>query len=118
MQSRSIPAPTKDEKKRFEAMRDIGCIACIKAGRTPPPAEVHHLLDGGVRIGHSATVGLCEWCHRGVRPFWIKTDEEAKLILGPSVAHGSRVFSPVYGNDGELLEFQNRLLKERGYAGV
>lgn len=110
--------PTKAEQKRMERIVELGCVACWIVGRKRPiPAEIHHLLDGGTRRGHSATIGLCSWHHRGVcRPEGIGWSERN---LGPSlVAHassetsGGKQFRARFGTDDELLEFQNRLLEE------
>ncbi len=112
MQSRSLPAATKDEKKRFEAIVARGCCACrTEHGRLwMRPVEIHHLLDGGVRIGHHATVGLCSWHHRGVVPGGDLTVSGATLVYGPSLYHDGKAFKKQYGTDKALLAFQEFLL--------
>ena len=74
----STKPPTKAEQERFQAMRRIGCIACFigrqigiaSAQLAHRNLEIHHLLSGGRRIGHEATVCLCHYHHQGKRlPF-------------------------------------------------
>lgn len=117
MQSRSIPAPTKDEKRRMSAILEIGCVCCIMDGHESIyPVEVHHLLDGGVRIGHSATIAVCSWHHRGVPPSGFNQNGATRLI-GPSLALDGKLFKAAYGRDGALLAFQNWLLEESDRGG-
>ena len=109
----STKAPTKAEQARFDAMKEQGiCIACLLRGTQPEYAqhiEIHHLLSGNRRIGHMATVSLCQWHHRGIPPFgW--GDAEALDYLGPSLAKGSKPFRAAFGADAELLTIQNELL--------
>jgi spore cortex formation protein SpoVR/YcgB (stage V sporulation) len=50
---------TAAHRRRFEIMKfEIGCIFHPRT-----PAECHHLLSGGNRISHDATVALCPVCH-------------------------------------------------------
>lgn len=113
MQSRSIPAPTKDEKRRMSAILEIGCVCCIMDGHESIyPVEVHHLLDGGVRIGHSATIAACSWHHRGVPPAGFN-QRGATRLCGPSLALDGKAFHAQYGPDKGLLAFQEHLLRER-----
>ncbi len=112
MQSRSIKAPTKDERRRMERIVELGCIACRKEG-IQQPAEVHHLLDGGVRRGHSFTVALCAWHHRGQLYLMHDTDGMTDNF-GPSLFVDSRSFHATYGSDEELLTYQNQQLTEAG----
>ena len=68
------------------------------------PADVHHLLSGGRRRGHSYTIPLCPWHHRGT---FATTDEftarEIEEMYGPSLARSPRKFREVFGTDEELL---------------
>lgn len=97
--------PTKAERKRFERIASAGCVACRMAGVEPMPAEIHHLLDGGKRRGHAMTIGLCSFHHRGT---------PVLENVGPSLAHGSKLFRAFFGDDSELLEYQNSLLLQCG----
>ena len=112
MQSRSIKPATREEKRRFEAIVEIGCICCIHDGHEPiRPAEVHHLLDGGVRRGHSLSIANCSWHHRGVPPSGFN-QKQATAFIGPSLALDGKAYHAHYGSDGDLLAFQEFLLKE------
>lgn len=66
MHSKAKP-PTDAEHRRFDIItREIGCIVCKLQGKPYTPAEVHHLVSGGKRMGHSYTIPLCPYHHRGV----------------------------------------------------
>jgi hypothetical protein len=56
-------AATKDEAAWMDAIVRYGCIACRLDGRPPRPTAVHHILRGGVRLGHKHTIGLCDPGH-------------------------------------------------------
>ena len=104
----------KAEQARFDRIKDGPCIACLQRGidlSGQGLVEVHHLLSGGRRIGHMATVGLCMWSHRGV-PFWLCTHEEMRDHYGPALSEGSKPFRDEFGTDAELLQMQNELLGE------
>lgn len=112
----SAPAPTKEEKRRMSRILEIGCICCIHDGHESIyPVEVHHLIDGMKRIGHSATVAACSWHHRGVPPAGFN-QKGATRLCGPSLALDGKAFKAQYGNDAALLAFQEFLLKEKSPA--
>lgn len=106
---RSTGKPTKAESARFEAIHRTGCVACRKYRGLVAPAEIHHLTCGGrhgqKRRGHQFSIGLCPWHHRGVG---VAVELEARL--GPSYARTPRLFRETFGQDDELLAFQNELL--------
>lgn len=109
-------AATKAEKARMARIVELGCVACRKdfaqCPHTPwdlAKGEVHHLLEGGVRRGHSFTVGLCGWHHVGRVPHGWVVPHMAEWF-GPSLYHDARAFHARYGTDDELLKFQNDLL--------
>lgn len=106
-------ARTKAEQLRFDAIKAGPCLACEQRGLRSTCPEIHHLLSGGRRIGHLATVGLCQWHHRAV--IWHEgvTHEYFRRVYGPSLAEGSKPFRHEFGNDEFLLEMQNRILDER-----
>ena len=55
----SLKSPTRDELRRFYIIKfEVGCLF-----HPGTPAEAHHLLSGGKRISHMATVPLCSNCH-------------------------------------------------------
>ena len=108
----------KAEQARFDAMSDIACLACQQLGLTQSDIEGitvlptrHHLLSGGRRIGHMASICLCRWHHLGELRFGMTTSEMTQEY-GPSLAKGSVPFRRQFGTDAELLEHQNLLLGE------
>lgn len=61
MKGRSL---TKADKARFQALTDMGCIACTLYLRKHTPPEIHH-LEGKTRPGaHQQTIPLCYVHHR------------------------------------------------------
>ena len=107
-------ARTKAEQQRFDRIKNGPCVACLQRGidlSGQGLVEVHHLLSGGRRIGHMATVGLCMWSHRAVL-FWGHSHAEMRDEYGPSLAEGSKPFRAEFGADAELLQMQNQILGE------
>ena len=97
----STGKPTKAQRARFLALQDMGCAACSQRG-VHRPAEIHHLVRGGRRLGHDFTIPLCAWCHRGVPDDGLSVSD-AELILGPSLARSKRDFVRFYGSEIDLL---------------
>ena len=95
----SLKRPTHDELRRFYIIKfEIGCIVCEIFGNIYSPAYAHHILSGGNRISHMATIPLCGYHH----------DDPAGISI-----HGARVeFIEDYGTEMELLEATNRRVKE------
>lgn len=58
-------APTAQEREFHRYVRDLGCCVCFKLRRVIQPCDVHHILDGGRRMGEMFVLGLCERHHRG-----------------------------------------------------
>lgn len=101
--SKRLAAPTDEESQRIGLLKAAGCVCCaLPAG----PCEAHHLLRGGVRLGHLYTVGLCPWHHRGVPDADGKV-EAATMNYGPSLFHDKRRFYDTYGDDQHLLDLTN-----------
>ena len=105
----STGSPTKAQVQRFQAIADLGCVACLLDGRGGEPPDIHHLLSGGKRRGHDATIGLCPWHHRG-QPKNGLGEVGMRALFGPSMHHHKRAFIERYGSDDALLEMQDRLL--------
>lgn len=111
---RSTGKPTKDQEARFQAIKEMGCIACRLngAGQIGAFPEIHHLTIGGKhgqkRRGHDFTIGLCGWHHRGCGNFLYPS--VMKATYGPSYALSPRGFRETFGNDDFLLGYQNELL--------
>jgi len=87
--------PTAVEAKWMDAIKEYGCIACrIDGHHWPPPLEtaVHHILRGGVRMGHLFTLPLCDPGHHQNGP------------LGMVSRHPWKArFEAKYGTEMELL---------------
>lgn len=104
---------TKAEQARIDAIKAGPCLACMARGIPSEGmgvVQVHHLLSGGRRMGHMATVGLCCW-HHMAQPFWGMTSQECRDYYGPSLAEGSKPFHSEFGSDAELLAMQNEMLR-------
>lgn len=101
----SLKAPTLAEKEWMDAIVRIGCCVCIRTGRGPTPASVHHLLDAGHRrIGHLDTIPLCYSHHQA--------NLNNSVIV--SRHHWKREFETRYGTEHELLEWTiNKVGEER-----
>jgi len=56
-------APTAEERRWMDWLVSRGCIACWLDGVAPRPTAIHHILRGGVRMGHLFTLGLCDPGH-------------------------------------------------------
>ena len=117
----STRPPRAEDVARFMAMKSIGCVACwlnrLQGRASASPGhhnlEIHHLLSGGRRIGHHATVCLCHFHHQGKRLPFVQYGYRAQAeIYGPSLEREPRRFREVYGSDEVLLAFQNKLIEE------
>ena len=84
-------------------------MACALDGVLGVPGDIHHLLSGGRRIGHSATCCLCPYHHRGVVPEG-RTAADYEYAHGPSLALKPNAFRRRYGDEEELLAIQDALL--------
>jgi hypothetical protein len=107
----STSKPTKAQVRRFEKLKELGCIVCKKVGKVGHcgPIEAHHLLSGGRRRGHEETIPLGKWHHQGIpKPGWKSRDMEA--VYGPSLAKASKRFRAMFGTDDELLAEVNKLI--------
>ncbi len=56
---------TKSEKAHQDAIRSLGCIVCLIHVGVRSDCDIHHMLDGGRRIGEMHVLGLCPTHHRG-----------------------------------------------------
>jgi hypothetical protein len=106
----------KDKRRRFDALRTMGCVACSLYGRRVQAAvEVHHLNGGGhagqKRRGDEYTVALCSYHHRGEPPAEFSASM-AEEYFGPSLARSSKRFRLIFGKDDELLAYTNRILED------
>ena len=110
--------PTMTHNMRDVAIREIGCICCLKRGLGYMPATKHHQLSTGrhgtgKRKGESFTCGLCQYHHQGyqysgLQPIY--TRAQALERFGPSYADSARLFRQEFGDDATLLAEQDRLI--------
>jgi hypothetical protein len=98
-----IGKATKAESLRIERMKPIGCVACAHIGLLNlEHLELHHLLEGGRRLGHLYTIFLCSGHHRAD---WSDT----QLIQLPadyrvSISDGRKRFIQIFGTERSLWE--------------
>lgn len=89
------------DELRIEQMLRLGCSACAYL-QLFSVAEVHHILEGGRRMGDWFSIPLCAGHHRGM---W---SDEHRAILHPhqlvSISDGRKAFSKVYPTERELFE--------------
>lgn len=95
---------TKAERAWMAAIVAHGCLACDLDGYHGTPAEVHHILTGGQRMGHLWTLPLCPGHHR-------LDDGSGKIARHP----WKERFVARYGEELALLQ----LMRERlGVVGL
>lgn len=118
---RRQPVATKAQKKRWADAKARGCVACHLNGVDHGLArasygndlEMHHLLSGGRRIGHDATVCLCHFHHQSKRlPYPEAGYQWHAICFGPSLERESRRFHEFYGTDEQLLAYQETMLAQ------
>jgi hypothetical protein len=101
---------TAAQAERFGQIKAGRCVACWRKGIVTIGCDAHHLLSGGRRIGHEASVALCRW-HHMAHPFDGVTHGQMRFQYGPTLMDGSKVFRAAYGTDAELLELQEQMLR-------
>lgn len=108
----------REHRERFAVMQDLGClISRVFFQRNETPGTVHHILDGGRRLGHHATLYLSPWYHQGQPPQVRRggvirqlTIEEATHTYGPSLEHDRRAFEQRFAPELDLLVMQDELI--------
>lgn len=96
-------APNALEQAWMDRVASAGCIVCWLFHRARRPAEVHHLLSGGRRMGHLYSIPLCVDHHRGGSkdgPFISRHPYKAR-------------FEAAYAPELELLDAARSLLGAR-----
>ncbi len=110
---------TKAQRTRWDDAKARGCVAChlntvdhgLARASYGNDLEMHHLLSGGRRIGHDATICLCHFHHQAKRlPYPDHGYEEQAKAFGPSLERESRRFHEFYGTDQQLLAYQEIML--------
>lgn len=116
---RRQPVATKAQRKRWDDAKARGCVAChlnsvdhgLARASYGNDLEMHHLLSGGRRIGHGATICLCHFHHQAKRlPYPEHGYEEQAKVFGPSLERESRRFHEFYGTDEQLQDYQEIML--------
>lgn len=106
---RSFGNANAAQKRRFDAIKEAGCVVCRHYLNMMSMPEIHHLTDSGRAISHDATVGLCSWHHRGVQAEgWNSHAMEA--VFGPSYQRSKRAFVERFGDNDTLLRIQSEIL--------
>lgn len=102
---------TKKDQARFDALKEIGCIPCALEG-VFRAATIQHVTDAGRRCGHQHSYGSCDWHHLGVVP---KDCEgrvaKATMVLGPSLHHDKAAFERQYGEEPQLVQIADALVR-------
>ena len=58
---------TKDERKHYAKLADLGCVVCLLQGHGFSPCEIHHIRTGtglAQKSHWSKAIGLCPPHHR------------------------------------------------------
>lgn len=109
---------TPAHKQRFATMQELGCLISLVYFNHPgTPGQVHHIISGGRRLGHDATICMKPWYHQGEPPtvryagrLIQLTVAQATYRYGPSMAHNPSDFTHRFGTQDELLEMQDALI--------
>lgn len=104
----SLQSPNAQEKDWMDAISRLGCVVCLLQGHPGTPAEIHHLLRGGRRIGHLWTLPLCAPGHHRYG------DGSSKVSRHPWKSQ----FEQAYGTEAELLKKTQRLVASQSQLTV
>lgn len=99
LKAKKIP-PTAEESRWMAAIAELGCCVCMKFHQVHTPPAVHHIVEGGRRLGHFYTIPLCDPGHHQNSATW------EKISRHPYKAR----FEKKYGTEYELLEYVQDLL--------
>lgn len=111
-QGRSTGTPTKAERAHMGTVKTAACVACEQNPHLGlrrcdgAGCDASHLLSGGKRIGHRATLGECPWHHRGIPPEGFSNPDATAEVFGPSRHHHGKAYRDTYGTDAALLARQ------------
>lgn len=101
-------APTKEEAAYLASIVELGCIACHIDGHPGVPAEVHHILRDGQRMGHLFTIPLCAPGHHR------EGQSVGRISRHPFKAR----FEGFYGSELTLLDRTRVLVSQRTKAAA
>jgi len=86
--------PTAAERDLWDALAELGCIACRKDGRVNPVVSIHH-IDGRTKPGaHRKVLPLCAGHHQD------GTGAPGLIAVHPYKAR----FEAKYGRQTDLLD--------------
>lgn len=107
---RGAKSITAAERAHMERVRELGCCACSRFGLIYfAPIELHHLILGNQRMGHTFCIPLCSAHHRGT-PFTLYQELLIPIDARVSIASGSKAFARHYGTERKLWEKVQRQL--------
>lgn len=84
--------PNAAEKAWMDFVASFGCVVCWIHHRVKTPCAVHHIVEGGIRVGHLFTIGLCDPGHHQNSP------TKEKISRHPN----KKRFEQAYGTEYEL----------------
>ena len=91
--------PTAAERRYMNKIVELGCAVCRKHYGIYTPAGIHHIVEGGKRLGHFYSIPLCPRHHNVPGP-------------GYETRHPNKArFEAAYGTEYELLEYVGKLLE-------
>jgi hypothetical protein len=93
------------DRVHLTRVQELGCIVCRMVLNIYSPAEIHHVLDGGRRLGHQSVLPLCPSHHRG--------GSDGTVDQCVSRHPYKKRFEDKYGTEAELLERVKERLYER-----
>ncbi len=103
---------------RSALIHQLPCVCCQIRGMSQPLRTTeHHLnLDGHAgqkRRGDEFSIPLCSWHHQGRIP--VGMDKyKARVIYGPALTDGSKLFHQIFPNDDTLLSMTDAMLRRAG----
>ena len=95
MAKKNILYMKKEDRKRFEKLKELGCVACAKLGRFSDPV-IHHIRKHtglSLRPDHQDTIPLCpnhhnmsnESIHLNKQLFEQKFGTEKQLLIATNI---------------------------------
>lgn len=98
--------PTKSDKRYWDSVAQLGCIACKIDGNFNPIVSIHH-VDGRTKAGsHRKVLALCAGHHQDGTG-----NDKSMIAVHPYKAR----FEAKYGTQTSLMQLTNKLLSDRGY---
>lgn len=91
---------TKEERKHYDKLSQLGCIVCHNLNYGFSPAHIHHIRHGagaGQKSHWSKAIPLCALHHQHGG-------------YGVALHAGQKEFEKRYGTETQLLEQVNKLL--------